>query len=80
MESFQMKKHRESLPNRSFPQRLDSIWQPASSSPNIEKYIPTVAVAPNVAAAPRPPSSRFIESAPRCRDGLCYFVLVVRSR
>jgi hypothetical protein len=36
MEAFQMKKHRDSIFIRSFPQPLDSIWQPASGLPTIE--------------------------------------------
>jgi hypothetical protein len=29
MEAFQMKKHHDSIFIRLFPQRLDSVWQPA---------------------------------------------------
>jgi hypothetical protein len=36
METFQVKKHRESIFIRQFPQRLDSRWQPASGLPTIE--------------------------------------------
>jgi len=40
IESFQMKKHRQSLLIRSFPQRFNSIWQPASRLPKIENTYP----------------------------------------
>ena len=40
MEAFQMKKYRDSIFIRSFPQRLDSIWQPASSLQTIENTYP----------------------------------------
>jgi hypothetical protein len=36
MEAFQMKKYRDTIFIRLFPQRLDSIWQPASGSSTIE--------------------------------------------
>jgi hypothetical protein len=40
MEAFQMKKYRDNTFLSPFPQRLDSVWQPASSSPNIENTYP----------------------------------------
>jgi hypothetical protein len=40
MEAFQMKNHRNSTFIRSFPQRLDSIWQPASRFHTIESTYP----------------------------------------
>jgi len=36
MEAFQMKKYLKSIFIRLFPQRLDSLWQPAGSLLNIE--------------------------------------------
>jgi hypothetical protein len=40
MEAIQMKKHHDLIFIRSFPQRLDSIWRPAGSSPAIENTYP----------------------------------------
>ena len=40
MEAFQMRKYRDSIFIRLFPQWLDSLWQPARSLPNIENTYP----------------------------------------
>jgi hypothetical protein len=40
MEAFQMKKYHDLIFIRLFPKRLDSILQPASSSPTIENTHP----------------------------------------
>jgi len=40
MEVIQMQKQDDSMSIRLFPQRLDYIWRPASSSPTIENTYP----------------------------------------
>lgn len=41
MEAFQMKKHRDSIFIRLFPQLLDSVWKPAGGLQTIENtYAP----------------------------------------
>jgi hypothetical protein len=40
MEAFPMKKYHDLIFARFFPERPNSIWQPASSSPTIENTYP----------------------------------------
>jgi len=40
MEAFLMKTYHDLIFIRLFPKRLDSIWQPESSSPTIENTYP----------------------------------------